>query len=116
MTLADDLQQRVSAHRAENLEYVRGDYRLSLNPIASRHNEIAFVLWQGTGRAANPLYSGRASNGRLVVDQPPNSDIDLNQVESLIASVLEGEERPEPTTGSPEATLPKLSAEEVEHQ
>lgn len=116
MALADDMQQRVAAHQAENLEYVRDDYQLSLNPIPDRHNELAFVLWRGTDRTANPLYTGRAKNGRLQIDRSPEGDIDVDRVEALIAWVLAGEEQPEPVVGSPETTLPQQSAAEVEHQ
>ena len=90
MGVAADMQKLVSERGDKNLEFARGDYRLSLNPVEDRFDELGFILWQQeTGGTLTPIAAGRAVNDNLVLDGSPSTDRELADLEAVIATLIE---------------------------
>jgi hypothetical protein len=73
-----------------SLEFAREGYRLSLNPVAGRFDEVGFVLWQeeADGDLA-PIAAGRAVGDEVILDGEPGSGRELADLEAVIASLLD---------------------------
>ena len=90
MGVAADMQKLVSERGDKNLEFARGDYRLSLNPVEDRFHELGFILWQQeTGGTLTPIATGRAVDDDLVLDGSPSTDRELADLEAVIATLIE---------------------------
>ena len=92
MSLARELRERFAAAEDANLEFRRAGYRLALNPIKDRFEELGFILWQeeADGDLA-PVATGRAVGDELVLDGETATGPELADLEAVVADLLAGE-------------------------
>ena len=107
MSVAADMLELVSKRGDANLEFARGGYRLSLNPIEDRFDEVGFILWQEepTGALA-PVAVGRAVRDHLVLDGEPTTLGKTANLQTVIASLISGEPVSEQGGGGNEQAIP----------
>ncbi len=92
MGVAADMQKLVSERGDKNLEFAREGYRLSLNPIESRFDELGFILLRDDGHGnLDPVGFGRAVRDDLVFDGDPDVSGGPDGARALIASLIQGE-------------------------
>ena len=91
MSVAKNIQRLVSERGDANLEFAGDGYRLSLNPVESRFDEIGFILWGDDGGGPVPVATGRAVGDRLVVDGEARGLRGAADLTGVIASLIAGE-------------------------
>ena len=92
MGVAADVQRIFSEHGDANLEFASGGYRLTLNPVEDRFDEVGFILWRDeAGGGPTPVAVGRASGDRLVLDGEPDGPGTHADVSAVISSLIRGE-------------------------
>ena len=91
MGVAEDMQKIASEHGDANLEFAGDGYRLSLNPIEDRFDEIGFILWREEAGGAAPVATGRAAGDRLVLDDELANPRRHADVSAVISSLIQGE-------------------------
>ena len=92
MGVAADMQKLVSERGDANLEFAREGYRLSLNPIEDRFDELGFILWrQEADGGLAPIATGRAVGDQLVLDGSPATGRELTDLEAVIATLIADE-------------------------
>ena len=68
MSLAKRLRDAVDRSGGAGVEFARGGYRLTLNPIDDRFHELGFILWREEEGGLAPVASGRASGDAIAID------------------------------------------------
>jgi hypothetical protein len=92
MSVASEMVDRVRERGEANLEFAREGYRLSLNPIEDRLEEIGFILWREDGAGGlEPIATGRAADDRLLLDGDPTTRRETADLEAVIGSLLAAE-------------------------
>ena len=92
MGVAAGLRELMSEHGDASLEFAREGYRLSLNPIEDRFDEIGFILWEDdAGGSPAPVAVGRAVGDELVLDGEPGDRREVADLGAVISSLIEGE-------------------------
>ena len=91
MSLARTMTTRVAEREGASLEYRRGGYRLSINPIMDRPTEVGFILWQETPEGLSPVVAGRTAEDELVLDGNEGRGMDPRDLDEVIGALLDGE-------------------------
>jgi hypothetical protein len=96
--------RRLVAERGDaSLEFAREGYRLSLNPIEDRFDEVGFILWQQAADGTTvPIATGRAAGDELVLDGESAADRELADLEAVIATLIAEEPASPPRAGANE--------------
>lgn len=107
MDLATRMHDIVSERGDATLEFARDGYRLSLNPIEDRFNELGFIIWreEQTG-GMTPVATGRAVDDQLLLDGEPAEGEGLTSIAGMIAALLEGELVASQGSGGNEHAIP----------
>ena len=91
MGVASDMLKLVGERGDANLEFARDGYRLTLNPIEDRFDEVGFILWREEAGGAVPVAVGRAIRDHLVLDGEPTTLARTTDLQAVIASLIAGE-------------------------
>ncbi len=91
MGVASDVLKLVGERGDANLEFAGGDYRLTLNPIEDRFDEVGFILWREEAGGLAPVTVGRAVRDHLVLDGEPTTLARTTELQAIIASLIAGE-------------------------
>lgn len=93
MGVATDMRKLASERGDANLEFADGGYRLSLNPIESRFDELGFILWRDEAGGPVPVAVGRAVGDHLIFDDDPEAGAGggRGNVTTVIASLIAGQ-------------------------
>ncbi len=87
MSFSGELRTLVARHGDEGLEFERSGYRVSLNPVGSKFNEVGFILWGSEDGDWSPIVTGRTAGDGLAVDDP-TYDGDLLDLEAVLRAVV----------------------------
>ena len=106
MSLADRLLDMVTERGDATLEFVRDEYRLTVNPVEDRIDEVGFIIWREDARGSEPVVTGRAKGDALLLDDPDAYDGSQTDLSTLVERLLDGDPVPTPLPGDPDSAVP----------
>ena len=106
MNAADRLWDLITERGDATLEFVRDGYRLTVNPVKDRIDEVGFIVWREDDRGPEPIVTGRAKGKSLLVDDPGSYNGTPTQLSALVEQLLDGEPVPTPPPGDPNSAVP----------
>ncbi len=63
---------------------------MSLSPVGSFFDELAFILWEVEGARLLPIVTGKTARNRLIIDDP-DYDGDPAELEAVLRAMISGE-------------------------
>jgi hypothetical protein len=106
MSVAKEMQRLVAERGDANMEFARGGYRLALNPVEDRFDQVGFILWQEEDGGTVPVAAGRAAGDELVIDGAPASGRETADLEAVIGDLLAGDPVPVAGRGGNDQAVP----------
>ncbi len=106
MSVADRLWDMVTEQGDATLEFVRDGYRLTVNPVADRIDEVGLIIWRDDVRGPEPFVTGRAKGGSLFLDDPASYQGNETDLSNLVDRLLDGEPVPTAPPGDPDSAVP----------
>ncbi len=106
MNVADRLWDLVTERGDATLEFTRDGYRLTVNPVKDRIDEVGFIVWREAERGPEPIVTGRAKGKSLLADDYGSYDGTPSELTNLVERLLDGEPVPTPLPDDPNSAIP----------